>query len=112
MPQIKLNFVNASQDSSNVQLVIFQPNEAVANGAVVAWTVIENCTPGKQHAFNFSTDLFVGASDSFRNHLSHLPASDGDAFKVISTLEGNQLHPDTSANQPEFIQVLNDLPLG
>ncbi len=49
---VKLNFVNRSNDVSNSSVVIFQKNVATDfDKTTVAWKVIENCGIGDHHPF-------------------------------------------------------------
>jgi len=54
MIEIKLNFVNRSNDTNDSQILIFQKNIAAsADETAVAWTVIANCGRGWSHPLRF-----------------------------------------------------------
>ena len=111
---IKLNFINRSNDANNSQIVIFQKNVATGYGdSAVAWKVIQNCEMGDNHPFVFPTTLEVTTSDSYGNYEPRLDAQPGDAFQVALTGSGETLGKATTpANHPTQVQVENRLPQG
>jgi hypothetical protein len=65
---IKLNFINDSNDVNNSEIVIFAKNEATdVQETAVAWQVIRNCGRGDNHPFVYPMMTQVGASDSWGN---------------------------------------------
>lgn len=110
---IRLNFVNQSNDVSNSQVVVFQRHTAGgADDLAVAWTVIKNCGQGSHHPFVFPLSLAVGASDSDGNFTPPLPAQNGQLFKMVLNPSGHQLVPAGEADNPQEVQVLNALDSG
>ncbi|MGK4568066.1 hypothetical protein [Flavobacterium sp. 3HN19-14] len=57
MSDIKLNFINNSNDANNSQIVIFQKNYAEDNLNPVAWKVIREC--GARHEPSFYLRIFT-----------------------------------------------------
>lgn len=110
---IKLNFINRSNDQNNSQVVIFQKNLTTNEDELaVAWTVIRNCGQGDNHPFIFPFTTTVGASDSYGNYTPQLAAEDGQLFQMILTPSGDRLElvgPGTSKTE---LQVLNNLNRG
>ncbi len=65
---IKLNFINQSNDSGNSNVVVFQKNLAPgADAPPIAWLVIAHCGEGDRHPFDFPSTMGVNASDSYGN---------------------------------------------
>jgi hypothetical protein len=110
---IKLNFVNDSNDVNNSEIVIFARNAAtnVAETAV-AWQVIQNCGQGDNHPFAYPMTNQVGASDSWGNYTPLLDAADGQQFSMILDTSGDVLRESGPAASPTEIEVLNALPRG
>jgi hypothetical protein len=110
---IKLNFVNDSNDVNNSEIVIFARNAAtnVAETAV-AWQVIQNCGQGDNHPFAYPMTNQVGASDSWGNYTPLLDAAEGQQFSMILDTSGDVLRESGPAASPTEIEVLNALPRG
>jgi hypothetical protein len=73
---IKLNFINDSNDRNNSHVVIFGENVAAdADERHVAWKVIQNCEQGDNHPFVFPIKMTVSAVDSCGDDTPQLPAS-------------------------------------
>ena len=109
---IKLNFINQSNDANNSEIVIFQKNAATNLGEIaVAWHVIKNCGQGDNHPFVYPMSMAVGASDSFGNYTPHLPASSGQLFAMTRAKSGDQLSFVGETN-PGELQVENRLLTG
>jgi len=107
---IRLNFINASNDANNSSIVIFQKNVAAgAEEAPVAWKVIQQCGAGKNHPFLFSTDLSLSAADNHGNYSPALPAEQGRGFAVHPSGSGRRLAADGAAPDPSQFHVLNGL---
>lgn len=113
MADIKLNFINDSNDKNNSEIVIFQKNEATSYEEIaVAWRVIENCGQGWNHPFTYPMDMFVSASDSWGNYSPQKGASNGQQFSVVVDPSGDILkYTGQSTNQNE-VEVLNALEIG
>lgn len=110
---IKLNFINNSNDLNNSKIVIFQKN--VASGvpeSAVAWKVITNCGPGDNHPFVFPTTMQVSANDSYGNYTPQIDACPGDLFAVLQAGSGNRIHHEGRATAPTEVHVRNNLVKG
>ncbi len=110
---IKLNFINQSNDMNNSQIVIFQKNVATDfDELAVAWLVIQNCGQGDNHPFTFPMTMAVGASDSYGNFTPQLTEQNGQMFHVTLSSSGDTLSyacPSTSSRE---VQLRNDLAQG
>lgn len=110
---IRLNFINQSNDANNSQVVIFQKNAASNFEEVaVAWTVIQNCGLGDNHPFTFPMSMQVAASDSYGNYTPQLDAQSGQMFQMELTSSGDRLMPAGAATSFREVQVLNAMPRG
>ena len=113
MADIKLNYIDMSNDPNNSEIVIFQKNVATTfDELAVAWTVIKNCGQGNNHPFTFPLEFEVGASDSWGNHTPQLAATNGQLFGMVLNPSGNELvyvGPGTSSRE---VQVANQLAKG
>ncbi|PKQ60290.1 hypothetical protein BZG02_20030 [Labilibaculum filiforme] len=112
--EIKLNFINESNDQNNSQVVFFQKNIATDyDELAVAWKVIENCATGWQHPFTYPMTMKISAADSWGNEIIEpIVASNGQLFHVFSDPSGDQLTyqgPGASRNE---VQLRNDLTNG
>jgi hypothetical protein len=110
---IKLNFINRSNDVNNSEIVIFQKN--VASGfeePSVAWLVIRYCGHGDNHPFIFPFSMQVCANDSYGNFTPQLDAQSGQLFQMVLTPSGDQLLAAGSGSSSKEVQVLNALPKG
>jgi hypothetical protein len=110
---IKLNFINNSNDANNSEIVIFQKNVATNfDELAVAWHIIKYCGQGDSHPFVFPMEMEVAGSDSYGNYTPHLPAQNGQLFTMSLTTSGNRLSASGSGTSSREIQVLNGLPRG
>ena len=110
---VRLTFINQSNDQDNSDVVIFQKNVASGQQAsAVAWLVIQNCGRGDSHPFIYPAAMQVGANDSWGNFTPLLDAAPGQAFAVTNTASFDQLVPDGPATSPTEVQVRNALPEG
>lgn len=110
---IRLNFINQSNDADNSQVVIFQRNVATAFDELpVAWQVIQYCGQGDNHPFIFPMSMQVAASDSYGNYTPQREAQYGQMFQVALTGSGDRLMPAGMATSSRQVQVLNALPKG
>lgn len=110
---IKLNFINRSNDTNNSSVVIFQKNLATNfDETAVAWKVIENCGVGDNHPFAYPISSQVSASDSWGNYTPQLAAQNGNLFHVALSNSGTQLSLAGDAGNPAQIHVANELTKG
>ena len=110
---IKLNFINQSNDTNNSQVVIFQKNVATDfDELAVAWRVIQNCGRGDHHPFTYPEAVQVAASDSWGNYTPRLDAQPGQLFHMTRTSSGDELSYAGAATSAKEIQVGNDLAMG
>jgi len=107
---IKLNFINGSNDANNSDVVIFQRNVATdLEEVAVAWQVIRNCGQGCNHPFVFPMAMTVAAGDAWGNYTPQQVAQYGQLFAVTRNTSGDILSPCGDATSPTEVQVLNDL---
>jgi hypothetical protein len=110
---VKLNFINNSNDLNNSEIVIFQKNEATGfDELAVAWQVIKYCGQGDNHPFNYPATMAVGASDSYGNYTPQLNAQNGQLFQVALTASGDTLSSAGQGTSSQQVQVLNNLAKG
>jgi hypothetical protein len=114
--EIKLNFINRSNDSNDLRIVIFQKNLATDfDERAVAWKVIQNCGQGDNHPFTFPMEMHVDASDSFGNYFHRFRARNGQRFSVKETDAGAVLMRDGrvgTGRRSREVEVVNGLPKG
>ncbi|KAA0087920.1 hypothetical protein [Trinickia soli] len=110
---IKLNFINLSNDVNNTQIVVFQKNVSTDfDELAVAWKVISNCGRGANHPFVFPMATSVTASDSDGNYMPKKVAQNGQLFTVQRSHSGNVLAAAGAASTSREVQVRNDLGAG
>ena len=110
---IKLNFINLSNDVNNSQVVIFQKNVSTDfDELAVAWKVISNCGRGDNHPFVFPLLTTVTASDSDGNYMPQKVAQNGQMFSVSRAASGNVLAIAGASSSSREIQLRNDLRTG
>ncbi len=110
---IKLNFINRSNDVNNSDIAIFQKNVATDfEETAVAWQVIRNCGQGENHPFSMPMETQVGASDSWGNFTPRLDAQNGQKFHMVMTNSGDKLAYAGPGTSPQEIQIGNDLVKG
>ncbi|CAE6713716.1 hypothetical protein PQR12_08650 [Paraburkholderia nemoris] len=110
---IKLNFINLSNDINNSQIVIFQKNVSTDfDELAVAWKVISNCGRGDNHPFVFPLLTTVTASDSDGNYMPQKVAQNGQMFSVSRAASGNVLAIAGASSSSREIQLRNDLRTG
>ena len=116
MPQenIKLNFINRSNDINNSEVVIFQKNVAETfDELAVAWRVIQNCGRNDNHPFNYPLQFQVCASDSYGNYSPELTAYEGQSFEMVKDTSGDVLQlSSTPAVSPQEVEIKNNLSTG
>lgn len=111
---IKLNFINESNDQNNSEVVVFQKNVATNFDEIaVAWKVIKNCGNGWQHAFEFPMLFQISASDSWGNSLiAPQDAYNGELYQVYTSTAGDQLGYVGAGTSRKEVQLLNGLQTG
>jgi hypothetical protein len=110
---IKLNFINNSNDANNSEIVIFQKNVATNfDELAVAWYVIRYCGQGDNHPFTFPMEMAVAASDSYGNYTPQMVAQNGQLFTMTLTTSGDRLAQSGQGTSSSEVQVLNGLPKG
>jgi hypothetical protein len=111
---IKLNFINESNDKNKSEIVFFQKNVATDFDEIaVAWKVIKNCATGWQHTFEFPMEMKVSASDSWGNEIIEpITAENGQLFHVYSDPSGDQLAYSGPGSNRTEVQLRNDLDQG
>ncbi len=110
---VKLNYIDLSNDPSNSNIVIFQKNVATDFDELsVAWTVIRNCGKGCNHPFIFPMEMAVSANDSWGNFTPQMPAQNGQLYHMSSESSGNELSYKGPGASNKEVQVLNDLQKG
>jgi len=111
---IKLNFINESNDQNNSEIVFFQKNVATDfDETTVAWKVIKNCATGWHHSFEYPMEMKVSAADSWGNEIIEpITAQNGQMFHVYNDASGDQLaYAGPGASRKE-VQLRNDLVKG
>lgn len=110
---VKLNFINNSNDVNNSEVVILQKNIATDfDELTVAWQVIRYCGKGDNHPFILPKTMQIGASDSYGNFTPQLPAHSGQLFHMVMTPSGDLFELVGSSTSPEEVQVRNALGKG
>ena len=111
---IKLNFINKSNDKNNSQIVIFQKNTNTDfDELAVAWKVIQNCGQESNHPFVFPMSMSVSASDSYGNYTPQQNAENGQLFTMSLKTSGDELKVETgTGTSVTEVQVLNKLARG
>lgn len=114
MNDVKLNFINRSNDKNNSEVIIFQMNQSTdSDETAVAWKVIKNCPPGGNHPFEFHPQLEVSADDPWGNVIGQrLPAEYGKSYNVSEDCSGNNLTYSGYASSSNLIEVKNDCNIG
>ena len=110
--EIRLNFINQSNDADNSEVVIFSKNTSGMSELPVAWQVIRNCGQGWNHPFVYPLAVSVGVSDSDGNFSPTLPAENGQSFAVERGPSGDRLIPSGQADNPFVVQIVNNLNQG
>jgi hypothetical protein len=110
---IRLNFINQSNDANNSDVVIFQKNVATDfDGISIAWQVIRNCGQGYNHPFVFPVAMSVGIGDSWGNYSPQQAAQNGQLFAATLGASGTQFALAGEATSRTEVQLLNALPRG
>jgi hypothetical protein len=107
---IKLNFINRSDDQNDSDIVLCAKDGATGPGEpAIAWLVIRHCGQGDNHPFVYPAQSQVGIVDAWGNYSPRLDAAPGQAFAVARTPSGDELAPAGEAGSPAEIEVANDL---
>ena len=111
LSEIKLNYVNHSNDTNNSSIVIFQQNVAEDFGEIaIAWLVIKNCGRLDNHPFTYPLQFQVCASDSWGNYTPQLDAVDGQAYEMVKDPSGDVLRiSNAPATNAAEVEVRNNL---
>lgn len=114
MDNIKLNFINGSNDQNNSTVVIFQKNVAAdIDESAVAWRVVKNCAVGFHHSFSFPLDIEISALDSWGNEIvKPIAAVCGSLYHVHTGCSENSLSLLESGSSDKKVQLLNNLKQG
>ncbi len=110
---IRLNFINRSNDTHNTQVLFYSENLPPAEaGPASAWKVIRNCGPGSNHPFTLPAASQIGYLDSDGNYTPRLPAEPGQSFAATFTNAGDTIQMTGPATNPQAIELINTLPTG
>lgn len=110
---IKLNFINHSNDTNDTDVVIFARNVATdVDEFAIAWKVIQHCGQGDNHPFVYPTSSEVAMGDAWGNYSPRLVAQPGDRFAARKSVAGEQLVHSGASSSPSEIEVVNELPQG
>jgi len=113
MPDIKLNFINKSNDQNNSEILIFQKNVTTgASEIAVAWQVLKNLGQNWHHVVNYPSAVSVAAADEEGNASDLHAAENGQTWSVIQTSSGHQVKYNGPAESPQCVEINNDLPQG
>ena len=112
--EIKLNFINHSNDNNNSSIVIFQKNVAEEFcETAIAWRVIKNCGRDDNHPFIFPLQFEVGGSDSYGNFTPQYTAHYGQAYEMVKDSSGDILQLSNSqAISAQEVVITNNLKQG
>ncbi len=106
MRDIRLNFINNSDDQNNSQIVIFQKNSGITP---IAWQVIEHAGKGWHHPFVYSETYSLEVEDDFGNFSNMVAAEPGQQWKAIAGPTGHELVMTDEPTQRRGIEVMNDI---
>ena len=111
---IKLTFVNESNDMNNSDVVIFQKNAlADPDEDVVAWTVIKNCRRNCSHTFVYPMGFSIGASDFYGNVSNLQEGEFGQQWNIARSVSGDTVQlSQTPASHVNQVELANHLPVG
>lgn len=110
---IKLNFINKTNDCVNSEYVLFQKNiDTSFDELHIAWKVIKNCGQGNYHPFDYPMMMDISTSDSDGNYTPKIPATIGDSYDVVMEDSGHELVRSNTTSSAKEIQIRNKLTLG
>ncbi|HEY0312254.1 MAG TPA: hypothetical protein VGC56_07130 [Allosphingosinicella sp.] len=113
MADIKLNFINRSNERDNTKIVLFQKAESTGYSELpLAWLVIERCGMNARHPFTYPMTMQVTTRDSWGNYQEPLNAQPGQAFSLSTTASGDTLELSGKAGYPDEVDVCNNLSAG
>lgn len=107
---IQLNFINRSNDASDLRIVIIQKNVATGfDTLTVAWEVIRHCGQGDNYPFTFPMEMYVGVSSTYGHYTPLLPAEHGQLFACVFGPRGDEVELSCvgPATSPREVQVQN-----
>ncbi|MEH0197451.1 hypothetical protein V7S57_17305 [Caulobacter sp. CCNWLY153] len=112
-PEVKLNFVNRSNDAGNVHVLLFgQPPSPELDGIGQAWRVIDNCGPGWSHPFTWPVAVTLGVVDPDGNVSPQLDIAEGQVAEVVAAPSGTVLKIADQQGPSRAIALMNQLPQG
>ncbi|MDP3654768.1 MAG: hypothetical protein Q8R67_24175 [Rhodoferax sp.] len=111
---IKLRFVNRSNDGNQSEVVIYQKNVLTTMASLtVAWKVIRYCGRDCYHPFVYPMDYEVSITGEHGNFTPRLSATNGQMLRLTSTPTGARrllyAGPASASNE---LDVLNGLTQG
>jgi hypothetical protein len=111
---IRLRFVNRSNDCGNSEVVLFQRDVIPdLDTFAVAWKVIRYCGRDCFHPFVYSTDIDVALGDEHGNFSPRVAAPAGTRFAVDAHPTGRgRLVPDRAGASCGDIEVVNRMTRG
>lgn len=111
MHTTKLNFINRSNDYENLNVAIFQkPSIPTFDISVIAWKVINHCSPGGADSFVFELPMQISVGDSYKNFSPQVATFPGESFEIVEAPSGYTLKKmDTPANRPSAVQIHNNM---
>ncbi len=88
---IKLRFINHSNDSGRSEVVVYQKNLLTSMASLaVAWKVIRYCGRDCYHPFVYPADYQVAVTDEYGNYSSRTPAKNGQMLRLTSGPTGSR----------------------
>lgn len=111
---IKLRFVNKSNDSNQSEVVIYQKNVLTTMASLtVAWKVIRYCGRDCYHPLVYPMDYEVSVTDEYGNFSPRVSATNGQQLRLSSTPTGSRrlLHTGPASASTE-LDVLNGMAQG
>jgi hypothetical protein len=111
---IKLRFVNKSNDGNKSEVVIYQKNVLTNMAALsVAWKVIRYCGRDCTHPFVYPDGYEVSITDEHANFTPRLKAKNGQMLSLVQTPTGSRrlLYTGPAGASTE-LDVLNDMSQG
>ncbi|MBR8460896.1 hypothetical protein KDW07_27515 [Burkholderia dolosa] len=111
---IRLRFVNRSNDCGNSEVVLFQRDVIPdLDTFAVAWKVIRYCGRDCFHPFVYSTDIDVALGDEHGNFSPRVAAPAGTRFAVDAHPTGRgRLVPDRAGASGGDVEVVNRMTRG
>ncbi len=111
---IKLRFVNHSEDGNKSEVVIYQKNVLTTMASpAVAWKVIRYCGRDCTHPFVYPAGYEVAVRDEYGNYSPRVAAQNGQLLKLISTPTGSRRLLQTGpASASGELDVLNGMGMG